>query len=241
MDAMFEELDYQITPLGALILRRRKVPQLGDRIVYEVLLNREFLMSSLFHRVEDALAELGLAAVPGSDLGVAVVGLGLGYTAWTALQSERVASLLVIEYLQPVIEWHRNGMVPLGQRLMADARTRSIEADFFNRAEDPAAGLDPEQPGRRFHAVLLDIDHTPQHWLNPRHAAFYGETGLQRMRQHLHPGGVFAMWADGPIDPGFRDLLASVFSDARAHEIPFDNPLTGGTSTGTVYVGNVAP
>ena len=38
---------------------------LDDLVVYEVLLGNGYLMSSLFHEVEEALAELGLAAVEG--------------------------------------------------------------------------------------------------------------------------------------------------------------------------------
>ena len=44
----FAELDYQETPLGAISLRRRSEPRLGGKILYEVKLGEEFLMSSLF-------------------------------------------------------------------------------------------------------------------------------------------------------------------------------------------------
>ena len=44
----FEELDYQETPLGEISLRRRAEVRLGGEILYEVKLNEDFLMSSLF-------------------------------------------------------------------------------------------------------------------------------------------------------------------------------------------------
>ena len=59
----FEELDYQVTPLGDISLRRRAEPRLGGTIVYEVKLGDEFLMSSLFTEAEIQLARLGLAAL----------------------------------------------------------------------------------------------------------------------------------------------------------------------------------
>ena len=62
MKPLFEELDFRPTPLGDLILRRRRMAMLDDLIVYEVLLGNGYLMSSLFHEVEVALADLGLAA-----------------------------------------------------------------------------------------------------------------------------------------------------------------------------------
>ena len=43
-----------------LILRRRRMLSLGGIEIYEVKLGEAFLMSSLFHEVEEALAHLGL-------------------------------------------------------------------------------------------------------------------------------------------------------------------------------------
>jgi hypothetical protein len=88
----FEELDYQETPLGGLALRRRIVSELDDMEVFEVKLGDDFLMSSLFHEVEEALADLGLAELGGENLEVAVGGLGLGYTAVAALRNPAVGS-----------------------------------------------------------------------------------------------------------------------------------------------------
>jgi hypothetical protein len=58
MSVNFQELDYSATTMGLLTLRRRKEITLGiDR--YEIKLNEEFLMSSLFTVAEVALANLG--------------------------------------------------------------------------------------------------------------------------------------------------------------------------------------
>ena len=86
----FEELDYQQTPLGVISLRRRSEPRLDGKILFEVKLGDEFLMSSLFTEAEVQLARLGLAGLGGTDLDVVVGGLGLGYTAVAA----RVHALL---------------------------------------------------------------------------------------------------------------------------------------------------
>ena len=94
MSARFEELDWRETPMGAISLRRRREPQLGVD-VFEAKLDDDFLMSSLFVVAEVELARLGLAALPGERLDVLVGGLGLGYTAVTALEDPRVGSLVV--------------------------------------------------------------------------------------------------------------------------------------------------
>ncbi|MGI5350748.1 spermidine synthase [Streptomyces sp. CA-250714] len=235
MSARFEELDWRPTELGAISLRRRRDPSTGAD-VYEVKLDDDFLMTSLFTEGEVALARLGLAAAPEGELDVVVGGLGLGYTAEAALRDPRVRSLLVVEALGEVIEWHERELVPVGARLVGDARCRLVHGDFFAFAED-AEGFDPETPRRRFHAILLDIDHSPQHVLRPSNAALYEPAGLRRLARHLHPGGVFALWSDDPPEEGFLSTLGEVFPGVRAHTVTFDNPLHSGTSANTVYVG----
>jgi spermidine synthase len=238
MSKDFEELDYQKTPLGELILRRRRMLSLGGIEVYEVKLGDAFLMSSLFHEVEEALAHFGLSELTGDGWDVVVGGLGLGYTAVAALEHREVASLLIVDALQPVIEWHQRGMVPLGEKLTDDPRTRIVQADFFALAQS-ADGFDPEQPGRKFHAVLLDIDHSPRDLLHPRNAAFYQADGLRALAEHLRPGGVFALWSDDPPDEEFLEMLDTAFATSRAHIVTFPNPLLEGESASTVYVAMV--
>jgi spermidine synthase len=230
---VFEELSGRTTDLGDLSLRRRVVPSLGSE-VYEVKLGDEFLMSSLFTAAEIELARLGLAAVEGDELDVVVGGLGLGYTAQAVLDDERVGALTVVEALGDVIDWHRRGLLPEVAGLARDPRTRLLHGDFFALAA--GAGFDPDAAARRFHAVLVDIDHTPRHHLAADNAPFYTAAGLEALARHLQPGGVFALWSDDPPDAAFEAELGEVFSWTRSHVVAFPNPLTGGESTNTVYV-----
>ena len=233
MSARFEELDFQPTRIGDVSLRRRRDPVTGTD-VHEVLLGEEFLMSSLFTVAEVALARLALAAVAGTDLDVVVGGLGLGWTARAALEDARVRSVDVVEALAPVIGWHERGLLPLAGELVQDPRSRLLEGDFFALA----AGAGPLAPGgpALLHAVLLDVDHSPRHVLDPSHAGFYTADGLQRLAARLHPGGVFALWSDDPPDDVVLLVLAEVFASTEAHVVPFPNPYTGGESRNTVYV-----
>lgn len=236
MSARFEELGWQQTPMGVISLRRRF--DLSVRAdVYEVKLDDEHVMSSLFTVAEKELARLGLARATGTALDVLVGGLGLGYTAQEALRCDRVRALTVIEFSDAVIDWHRRNLLPETAGLAADDRVTLVCADFFAGATD-AVGFDPCNPGRTYDAILLDIDHSPRHVLHDPHAGFYTRDGLRAASKRLVPGGVFAMWSDDPPDEDFTAVLASVFTDVQAQSVWFDNPLTRGRSAATIYLGN---
>lgn len=235
----YEELDYRKTPLGDLMLRRRRLLQLDGLEIYEVKLGDYFLMSSLFHEAEAQLSKLGLGILEKSELDVVVGGLGLGYTAVSALEDDRINSLVVVEYMEGVIQWHQDGLVPLGKTLMADSRCRLVQGDFFAMSRDVTKSFDPENPTKKHDAILLDIDHTPTNVLHQTNTRFYTEEGLEEVAQHLKPGGVFALWADGYPEPSFTSHLAKVFAKATAHTVTFDNPVAGGSSEGAVYVAQV--
>ena len=119
MSARFEELGWKQTPMGVFSLRRRFDFSVGADI-YEVKLDDEHLMSSLFTVAERELARLALERTPGTDLDVIVGGLGLGYTVLEALQCSRVRTLTVIEYSDVVIDWHQQNLLPDTVGLAAD-------------------------------------------------------------------------------------------------------------------------
>lgn len=226
------EFGYAQTSLGELTLRRRDEPLLGGVEVWEVRLGDDYLMSSLFTESERQLARLGLAPLPG-ELDVVVGGLGLGYTAAEALENENVGRVLVIDLFQAVIDWHRRGLIPIGDRLANDPRCELRQGDFFELAR---TGFDAADPGRRFDSVLLDIDHTPEIVLDESNRSFYSAEGLAGVRNQLKPGGTFALWSDDPADEGVTALLRDAFGDCEAHNIEFPNPYTGRNSVNAVYV-----
>ncbi len=232
----FEELDCQKTPLGEISLRRRAEPRLEGEILYEVKLGDEFLMSSLFTNGEIQLARLGLAALQGTGLDIVVGGLGLGYTAVAALEDPAVRALTVVEVMAPIIDWHRRGLVPLGKKLVSDPRCTLVHADFFEVASSSGGGFDRAAPTRLVHAVLLDIDHSPSHWLNRGNSAFYTASGLRNLAHKLHPGGIFGLWSNDPPDAEFIRLLDTVFQSSESHIVTFPNPYSGGESSNTIYL-----
>ncbi len=230
----FDELAHEQTPMGELSLRRRHEPVVGVD-VYEVKLGDEYLMSSLFTVAEEELARLGLAAVASEGpLSVVVGGLGLGYTAVTALDDPRVGSLAVVDALPEVIGWHDRRLLPVSDRLMDDPRTTLVHADFFAVMRGEPGAHDAI--AHDLDAILLDVDHTPTFTLNASHADLYTVEGMRRLARHLVPEGVFALWSDDPPAESFLAVLREVFATVEGHTVEFANPLTEGVSRNGVYV-----
>lgn len=232
MSARFEELDFSATSIGNIALRRRTDPATGIDI-FEVKLGDEWLMSSMFTVAEVELARIGLARLTGFGFDVVVGGLGLGYTAATALEDSRVKEMIVVELLDPVIDWHERGLVPLGPTLTEDSRCRLELGDFFAMAAGD--GFDPNEPDRLFDAVLLDIDHSPIHLLDDGSSGFYSVEGMLSLARHIKPGGVYAMWSNDPPETAYLDVLAEVFVDVKSHVVRFPNPLQNREATATIY------
>jgi len=212
----------------------------AEESYYEVALNGQHLMSSLVTASEIALSTIGLRALGDGPLDVVVGGLGLGYSAKAALDDPRVSSVVVIEHLPEVIGWHTRGLVPLGDTLTRNAKCRFVEGDFFALMRTNAPALDPQTPGKKYHAVLVDIDHSPTDLLHRAHGGFYYADGLERLLRHLHPGGVFALWSAGGPDEEFTSTMAEVFAAVSADPVTFYNPLFDEEIVNTIYVARTA-
>jgi len=238
MTSRFEELDFQLTALGELSLRRRHSPSVPDEPVYEVKIGNELLMSSTVNASERALARLALEGRQDRACEVLVGGLGLGYTASTALEFQSVSRLVVIELLEPVISWHRRRLVPMAGTLIDDPRCFLVEADFFEYMKSG----NPVRNDKRYDVILLDIDHSAESWLHARHRDFYTETGLHGLRQALQPDGVFGFWSASRPGEQFLHRIRSVFPSVQSHEISFQNPHLGVTDSNWVLIaGAVTP
>ena len=233
MGPRFEVLDVSSTPLGDVTLWRRLDPTTGGD-VFEVKLGDEYLMSSRFTVAEIEVARIALDALPHGDLDVVVGGLGLGYTAQRVLDDPRVRSLVVVDALEAVIGWHERGLVPISVSSSSDPRCRLVHGDFF--AMNAGSGFDPDQPERLVDAIVVDIDHSPRHLLNPANASFYAEPGVRRLSERLRPGGVFTLWSNDPPDDDYLAVLRTVFDDVGCEIVRFDNPLQGREATNSVYV-----
>jgi spermidine synthase len=229
------ELDRRQTSLGEIILRRGVIQSLDDATVYEILIDGEMLMSSVVNFSEIALARIGLEAWGPVPSRVLVGGLGLGYTAHAALRTARVRSVDVLELLEPVLEWHETGQVPLGMELSSDPRVRLLHGDFFAwvRGDDPVCA----RTLPRYDVILLDIDHSSEYLLQATHAPFYSEEGLRALSDRLEDGGVFAYWSSDVSERHLADTLRQVFPVVEEHAVEFYNPGRVEYDTNTIVIG----
>ena len=228
MGAKLEILAHEETPLGILCLRRRELLSMPGTIVTEITLNHEFLMSSYHTDSEQALARIGVEMHGGQDLKVLIGGLGLGYTTAATLQYSQVQSVEVIELLSQVIDWLRDGLLPLSKSLLADQRLDVIEGDGYRRMW--------QEPDSAYDLILIDIDHSPDDRLGAVDASFYSSEGLERARRHLSPGGVLGIWSYEESQP-FAAAMGVVFDEVRIEPITHDNVLIDQTQTDWLYFG----
>jgi hypothetical protein len=133
------------------------------------------------------------------------------------------------------LDYRPTPMGALSLDLTSDPRCRLVLGDFFAGSASEV-GFDADQPGRRYHAILVDIDHSPKNVLYPSHAALYTVEGLTRLSAHLHPGGVVALWLNDPPDDGVQWALREVFAASEARIVAFGNMRKDGEVTNTVYV-----
>lgn len=206
------------TSIGHLELLRREVQAEPGTFFIELLIDGRTLMSDFNTVSERALAREGVARCVGSSLRVLVGGLGLGHTADAALSSSRVAAVDVVEFVPQVAEWFREGLMPLSKKLWRDSRFSVIEDDVFERLSKP--------PVERYDLILIDVDHSPDDPLTWDSESFYTVKGLLRVREHLAPGGVLAVWSCRNNEP-FAHNLRRVFARVGIETTLFQDDLFG--------------
>jgi len=226
--ASFEALASEPSPLGLLCLRRRELLGAPGTFITEMTLNGEFMMSSLNTNSECALASVALQMQRTADLRVLVGGLGLGYTAHAALQSQKVKHVRVFELLSQVIRWLERGLVPLSGELNSDDRLEVREGDVYD--------LLSKEPKERYDLILIDVDHSPKEHLNRERGndVFYTQAGLVRAKAHLAPGGILGVWSYAESSP-FAEALKQVFGEVRVERVEFENKLVNETHTDWLF------
>jgi len=196
------------TDRGEVVLRRRTSDAAAD--VVELRVNGVFVMDTLETTSEIELAAQALALVE-TPAAVLIGGLGLGFTLQRVLADARVERAVVVEIEETLIEWMRDGTVPHGPMMLADARATVVNADIAMAIAEARSTYD---------LVLLDVDNGPGYLVHEDNSAVYEQPFLSRCRDVLSPGGVLVVWS-AHAAPDLLDAMRAVFGSAeeQAHDV----------------------
>ena len=193
---------------GELVLRERR-PDDGPSSL-ELRVNGVFVMDNVEVSTERALAQEALTLVA-DPRAVIVGGLGLGFTMHEVLADPRVELCSVVEIEQALVDWMRDGTVPGGPALLADARVNVVVADV-------AVALAEARPAT-YDLVLLDVDNGPGYLVHAGNAALYEPPALASVRTVLRPGGALVVWSSAEVR-SLGGTMREVFDEVEAR--PYD-------------------
>jgi spermidine synthase len=178
-------------------LDRTALPQGGElRLLrrgheFSIKLGVAELMTSRLFASEEALATLAAERLKGrTKPRVLIGGLGMGFTLRAALRAFGPnAEIVVAELVPAVARWARGPMAELFAGSLDDRRVELVEADV-------AALIGRAKP--LYDAILLDVDNGPEGMTQSANDHLYSMRGLAAARAALSPGGVLAVWSQGP-------------------------------------------
>jgi spermidine synthase len=179
------ELDRTTLPLGGELRLMRRGHEFSIKVgVAE-------LMTSRLNASEAALATLAAEKLScRTKPRVLIGGLGMGFTLRAAIGAFGAGAQIVVAELVPaVVRWARGPMADLFDSSLDKPGVEIVEADV-------AALIRAARP--RYDAILLDVDNGPEGMTQAANDDLYSMRGLAVARAALSPGGVLAVWSEGP-------------------------------------------
>jgi spermidine synthase len=171
---------------------------------FSIMLGRIELMNSRLSGSEEALATMTRERLGQRKRSrILIGGLGMGFTLRAALACfPDDAEIAVAELVPAVVAWARGPMASIFGTSLDDPRV-SIEITDVGKVI---------RSGRRFDAILLDVDNGPEGLTRQSNDRLYEIEGLVATLKALAPKGVLAVWSQG-ADPKFTQrLLKSGFA-----------------------------
>ncbi|MBZ9989495.1 hypothetical protein LB572_20560 [Mesorhizobium sp. BH1-1-5] len=194
------QLDSARTPHGGQELRLK---QRGTE--FSIMLGTNELMNSRLSGSEEALARLSCERIAGRKRPRLLIGgLGMGFTLRAALAAlDGDAAVTVAELVPAVVAWARGPMAKIFDGCLDDPRVTILEADVGQLIRPENAAWD---------AILLDVDNGPEGIVYKGNDTLYDAAGLAAARAALKPGGVLAIWSQGPDSRFTRRLKQAGFA-----------------------------
>ncbi|APG61847.1 spermidine synthase [Sphingorhabdus lutea] len=179
--------------------------QRGDDFM--IVLDRNELMSSRMNGSEIALAEMTIERLAINNPKILIGGYGMGFTLRAALAKlGSDAKIRVAELVPQIIKWAKGPMAHITNGCLDDPRVELSMGDVGNIIDD--APFD----GRKYDAILLDVDNGPDGLTRQENDGLYSKTGLNAAHLALNEGGILAIWSAAP-DPVFKRRLERAHFD----------------------------
>ena len=192
---------------------------------YYLMLGSGQLMSTDACASEQTMAEVACANLPARPR-VLIGGFGFGFTLKGVIElSPGNAAVHVAELLPEIIQWNREFLHGVNGHLMDDPRVSVKLSDVFDLLDG--------QDANRYHAILLDVDNSPDPLVQKGNARLYARSGLARIRESLHPGGRVVFWSANQ-DQAFARSLRQTF--AKVECIPAKSYPKAKRFTHTLFV-----
>lgn len=198
------------TERGEIILRERRNGSAPT--VRELRVNGVFVIDTLETTSERALAAATLELVD-EPRHVLVGGMGFGHTMHEVLADSRVEHCTVVEIEQPLVDWMRDGTIPHGPQLLADARLTVTVGDVAQVLAE--AGEDA------YDLVLLDVDNGPGYLVHDANVAIYQPPLLEVARKSVRQ--VLAVWSADEA-PQLEAALQKAFGNVepQSYDVTLD-------------------
>lgn len=167
------------------------------------------LMNSRLSGSEEALATLVAERLAGPPAPrILIGGLGMGFTLRAALAAFAPdARITVAELVPEIVDWARGPMAELFGGSLDDPRVAIAVGDV---AQSIARGP--------WDAILLDVDNGPEGLTRRANDRLYDHGGLAAARAALAPGGILAVWSQGP-DRRFTNRLRNAGFDVEEKSV----------------------
>jgi spermidine synthase len=189
------------------LLATAQIPGGGELRLYAhdgdfmIALGGNELMSSRMSGSEEALAEMTCERLRTDAAHLLIGGYGMGFTLRAALAAlGPKVRLTVAELVPEIIDWARGPMAALTAGCLDDPRVHVLIDDVAEIVG-----------GRRYDAILLDVDNGPDGLTRAENDRLYSLAGLASAKAALKLGGVLAIWSAAPSERFSRRLMHAGF------------------------------
>lgn len=160
------------------------------------------LMSTKDSASEQMMVELACVDLP-KEPRVLIGGLGFGFTLRRVLElCPENTQVDVAELLPVIVDWNREFLTSVNGLLVDDPRVNICiqdVAELLNKTGD-----------ERYHAIMLDVDNSPDPLVDEGNAELYSAAGIEQAKAALQPGGRVVYWSANE-DKNFARALRKVF------------------------------